>query len=358
MSGLGEKTQARLAARSGGIDMRRARAIVHDLHAWNPVRYFIDFTVSAVIGYGALAVFLTAPDFSAIHLAAFACAGFALFRAGVFMHEIVHMPAGTMIPFKIYWSLLYGLPMLSPWFMYANHRDHHNQLSFGTAGDGEYQPFAHGSILRIVLYFAQVPVIPILGILRFLILTPASLFHPGLRRWVLANSTSYVSNFRYRRQMPAGERHGWWVVQELICSAWLWFLVILFTSGELPLSMLGEIYLVGCLGVGLNWLRNLAGHRFRSLGEPMSHLDQFEDSVTIAGNPFLHELFFPVGLRYHALHHLFPAMPYHNLGEAHRRLAGQLPASYHRTVHRGLGAVFGLLLADIRRNRERPSVPA
>jgi fatty acid desaturase len=30
----------------------------------------------------------------------------------------------------------------------------------------------------------------------------------------------------------------------------------------------------------------------------------------------------PVGLRYHALHHLLPSLPYHSLGEAHRRLMG------------------------------------
>ncbi len=40
---------------------------------------------------------------------------------------------------------------------------------------------------------------------------------------------------------------------------------------------------------------------------------------------------FPVGLRYHALHHLFPFLPYHNLGKAHARLIARLPAGspYH-----------------------------
>ena len=40
-----------------------------------------------------------------------------------------------------------------------------------------------------------------------------------------------------------------------------------------------------------------------------------------------------MGLRYHALHHLFPALPYHNMDEAHRRLMAGLPAdaSYRLT---------------------------
>jgi len=42
----------------------------------------------------------------------------------------------------------------------------------------------------------------------------------------------------------------------------------------------------------------------------------------------------PVGLRYHSVHHMFPRLPYHALGEAHRRLAAALPADhlYHKTL--------------------------
>jgi fatty acid desaturase len=34
----------------------------------------------------------------------------------------------------------------------------------------------------------------------------------------------------------------------------------------------------------------------------------------------LAELWAPVGLRYHAMHHLFPQLPYHALPEARRRV--------------------------------------
>jgi hypothetical protein len=75
----------------------------------------------------------------------------------------------------------------------------------------------------------------------------------------------------------------------------------------------------------LNSLRTLAAHRYRSPGDRrMSLFDQFLDSVDIPGNRFLTALWAPVGLRYHATHHLFPALPYHALGEAHRRLAREL----------------------------------
>jgi len=46
----------------------------------------------------------------------------------------------------------------------------------------------------------------------------------------------------------------------------------------------------------------------------------------------------PVGLRYHALHHYFPGIPYHNLGFAYQRLITSLPeaAGYREITSPGL----------------------
>jgi fatty acid desaturase len=65
----------------------------------------------------------------------------------------------------------------------------------------------------------------------------------------------------------------------------------------------------------------------------MSFEEQILDSVNYPQNPIIGEIWAPVGLRYHALHHLFPSIPYHNLGIAHRRLTNQLPTDslYHNT---------------------------
>jgi fatty acid desaturase len=77
----------------------------------------------------------------------------------------------------------------------------------------------------------------------------------------------------------------------------------------------------------------------------MSLPEQVADSINITGQTWLTVLMFPVGLRYHALHHLFPFLPYHNLGKAHRRLMAQLPADspYRLVNHRSyFGAVATL----------------
>ena len=49
-------------------------------------------------------------------------------------------------------------------------------------------------------------------------------------------------------------------------------------------------------------------------------------------------LWAPVGLRYHALHHLLPGVPYHHLGEAHRRISAlvETDSPYHKASYRGM----------------------
>lgn len=89
----------------------------------------------------------------------------------------------------------------------------------------------------------------------------------------------------------------------------------------------------------MNSLRTLAAHAYRHEGErSLTLVEQYLDSVNIPGN-FLTALWAPVGLRYHATHHLFMSLPYHNLGKAHRRLVQELGGNdlIMQTRRNGLG---------------------
>lgn len=124
--------------------------------------------------------------------------------------------------------------------------------------------------------------------------------------------------------------------QELGASVWA---IALLVSGYLygwrPLLI--GIAVVSLVAV-LNQVRTLVAHLWVNDGEAMTVTGQYLDSVNVPPPGILAPLWAPVGLRYHALHHLLPSMPYHSLGEAHRRLYAHLGggSTYDQANYPGL----------------------
>ena len=90
--------------------------------------------------------------------------------------------------------------------------------------------------------------------------------------------------------------------------------------------------------VVLNQIRTLVAHLWENDGSEMSVTAQYLDSVNVPPPAMLPALWAPVGLRYHALHHLLPGVPYHSLGEAHCRISEALPkeSNFYRADHGSL----------------------
>jgi len=337
--------------------MQQARALVEDLQERRAWIYWLDFGVTVTLSWTLVAVYFTAEAWSVTQLVAMTLSATGLFRAGTFIHEIVHFRHDEMNAFKWAWNLLLGFPLLSPWVIYRNHIEHHTQQYFGTPGDGEYLPLAASPPIETLKYFAQIPLLPLLAIVRFGLLGPISHLSPRLREWLLTRASAAITNPYYRKRFPAKlepelQRSEWF------CFAWLVILATATFFGPIEPGHWAMAWALLTLAVGLNWVRNLAAHGYRHDGTPLDKTGQIADSINIPGQTWLTVWLFPVGLRYHALHHLLPALPYHQLGRAHQRLIKHLPAQhpYHLSNEQSYFQVIGRLLAGAWHSRKRRDV--
>lgn len=307
--------------------LQEARMLVRYMGKPKPWIYWIDFLVNITLGWAAFVTALLMPLLSPVGIAAYFIASLCLYRAVIFTHELAHLKKGTFKGFRLVWNILCGFPLMAPSFMYHGvHNDHHARDIYGRTDDGEYLPFASQHPYKIIGYLLLIFILPIFFAARFLILGPLSWVIPPLRRFVWERASSLTIDLSYRRPPLSRRDDPTSSLQEAATSAYAWTIAGLLVAGIIPVKLILLWYLVLLLVFLLNSLRTLAAHSYRNPGsQAMSVSEQFQDSIDVPGNAFTTALWAPVGLRYHATHHLFPAMPYHSLGAAYRRLVGQLP---------------------------------
>lgn len=215
--------------------------------------------------------------------------------------------------------------MLTPSFMYEGvHTLHHARTRYGTAEDPEYLPLALMKPWSLPLFIVLAVLLPVGLLIRSALLVPLGAVIPPLRKLVWQRASSLSINPDFRRRAPEGDfaRMVFW--QELGASVWALFLVgSAWAWGWRPLAI--GLAVVSLAAV-LNQLRTLVAHLWENDGDPVAVTGQYLDSVNVPPPVILAPLWAPVGLRYHALHHLLPSMPYHSLGEANRRLRAHLGA--------------------------------
>ncbi|OYV74610.1 MAG: hypothetical protein B7Z66_15845 [Chromatiales bacterium 21-64-14] len=329
--------------------LAEARGLVRDLFTARPGLYWFDFLMSTATGWTTFVAAVLLPAWSALQAAAIAFSIVALYRSVIFVHELAHLGPRVWPGFRLAWNLLCGGPVLVQSYTYSGvHNLHHYQQRYGTRDDGEYLPFARMRTINVVAHWALGLIVPAFVLVRAMILVPLSWLIPPLAVWLWERASSLVIDPEFKRPRSKHDDPSWrW--QDM----YAWFCastaMALMAFGVLPWRVLILWYLLLMGILLLNGLRTLVAHRYRFAGErSLSLMEQFHDSVDVPGHPLLTPLWAPVGLRFHATHHLFPGMPYHNLGTAYRRLTAGLsdPAWFLNSSERNLFTGLRRLLRE------------
>lgn len=295
----------------------------------NILLYFCDFMLSVIIGNFFL---IEATDPSHPLLIKAACiviSSLALFRASAFMHEVFHLDKKLKGSGFIY-NLFHGFLHKAPLYNYDSHRYHHAPATYGTIDDPEYERLADQSAFHVLFFypFIIMAIAPIFLVVRW-VLVPFLLPFIGhkARHWIYINASTLVMHIPYVRPEPSEKQIRDWYVQDTGCAIYTLAVAGLIYSGILSITILVAWYFVAYFLCVMNYFRAMLNHRYITGFQVTNHKQQVLDSITYPLSIF-NVWFYPVGLGYHALHHMFPQIPYHNMGKVHRILMRELPEDH------------------------------
>lgn len=315
------------------LPLKELTRLVRDLHQPRASIYWADLIVCVLIAWTGYILSMPFPD-AILHgsvpaILGFVACVFALYRVSYFNHELSHH-ANRLPAFTIAWNVLVGIPLLIPSFLYSDHRNHHSER-FGTDDDVEYFPPHLRGIRGAGLLLLACFLLPVVYIARFSVLLIAAWISPKVRRWVDVRASSLGILGLSRRAPPTAAERRVWNIQEIACFGYLMINGILLLTGVLPLIIVLHFYSILVALLVLHGIRIIVGHRYESEGNPRDRVDQILDSYNFSRQRIMTTLLAPLGFNLHALHHLFPNIPYHNMPEAHRRISAALPRDsiYH-----------------------------
>lgn len=251
--------------------------------------------------------------------AAFLIAVVSLHRAAILMHDICHQYDNPRLKRFIWvWDLTIGAiaAIPSPRFL-RPHRIHHATGTFRTKDDPQYLLVRTDRTLAVFVLILIPFIMPVLNLANAVVASVAgTALDEAVERWAA------------KRGMPTGS-----VVADRHRPRVIWlsrYCVALYAlyAYLLP-ETLGIAYAVLVAGWWLTTIRIPLEHRMEHLLERSDKRDHILDSFTIESP--LAAILQPLAMRFHAAHHLYPGVPYHNLPALHRDLKAS-DGEYRATI--------------------------
>lgn len=327
-------------------EIRIMHGLIRPLLTFDRRRFLMDLLVTSLLAWSiAVAAYLAASEYATLFLCLIG--GCVFYRAATMIHDISHFQK-ELEKEAFIWNLLVGVPFLIPSFMYVNqHLQHHSVARYTSDEDAEYEQYAGRGVGIVLLRLMKCPLLPLFAPVRFLFLAPVGLMSRRIGGIVRMHFSTLSLKIPFKRSvLPDGEIRTWVVLEAITWAYCLIFSGALWCS-ILSWKALAILYSYVAIGETLNVIRALGGtHGYRHSPARIGFRSQIEDSFNIESRSMLHRILFPNGLQYHALHHLFPRIPYYRMREAHTLLMEQLPrGSFYRalslpTIWRGFKRVL------------------
>ncbi|WP_419172451.1 fatty acid desaturase family protein [Halobacteriovorax sp.] len=334
--------------REEGLELMRD--ILKKHHTLNKSRVWFDLIINAVIGWSAF--FYTCFHFNII---SFLLAIFFIYRGTLLVHEVSHI-AKKIKGYRLAFNLLFGWPNAYPVYLGDAHLFHHGKRTYGTTRDPEYKYISSFDFLTLLRPFFSSLLLPFIQIIRFGIYPLSYLFlNKEQRIWTYQNISTLAFSMDYKRPYRKEEEISRMIRNDLMCMLYKFVIGCAIYLSILPFEIIWVWYSVVVISSTLNMYRALFNHLYTNESlTPMGWEDHLLDTVTIESGPSSFFIFVN-GLNYHAIHHLFPELPYTNLAKAHRELMQKLPDD-HIYKHNTFSSIFDVLATSTSIERSKKEI--
>lgn len=321
---------------TSSLGLKELTPQMHSFYKVNPLIYWADFLSTVFLGN----IFLYSASKESLlsleQIIYIILSSFFLFRATVFIHENFHF-GNKIRGFSLCYNLFHGFLHKLPSYCYKPHVYHHSVKTYGTIKDPEYDLIIDRPVFTLFIPFFSMAFLPIFSFIRYGI-TPIILpfISSRGRDWVYSHISTLVMNLKFKRNKPSQKEKSEWWIQDFMCFIYNLAIILLILFGGLPSNILIVWFFVMYIVYLLNFYRVVTSHTYLTRFNKTNFKQQILDSSTVIFMP-ISFILYPLGLQYHALHHMYPNIPYHNLNKAHKFLCNILPSNhpYFKTFNKG-----------------------